>query len=143
MQFIPEHLGLPARDPGALWAAVKEDLQKITRLGADRGLQVNLGKCVLWTPASRETVACQQALSRVHQPKYIPSEGIRVLGAPVVYPEGAGAYSRSLCQKSLGQMREICRVLTHLPAAHMQPKLRLLRFHQGCACATLNADMAR
>jgi hypothetical protein len=117
-------------------SALEEALQKITRLGAERGLQVNLGKCVLWTPASAVTVASYAALSGVHRPPYAPTEGIRVLGAPVVHPEGDGAFSRRPFEKSTAQMHEMCRVLTHLPAAHVQ--YTLLRYClDGCRLAFL------
>ena len=85
-------------------SALEEALQRITRLGAERGLQVNLGKCVLWTPASAEAVTSHAALSEVHRPPYAPTEGIRVLGATVVHPAGDGGFSRRLFDKSLGQM---------------------------------------
>ena len=53
------------------------------------------------------------------------------MGAPMVHPEGDGAYSRELFKKSFDQMSEMCRILTHLPAAHAQ--YTLLRYClDGC-----------
>ena len=101
-------------------SALEEALQKIAAMGAARGLQVNFSKCVSWTPALEEAEAAFPTLNTVHRPLYVPSGGIRVLGAPVVHPEGDGAYSRELFKKSSNQMSEMCRVLTHLPAAHTQ-----------------------
>ena len=92
---------------------------------------MNFSKCVLWTPVAQEDLAPYRTLSQVHKPAYTSDEGIRVLGAPVVHPEGDGAFSRALFNKSLDQMREMCRVLTHLPAAHVQ--YTLLRYcMDGC-----------
>ena len=111
--------------------ALEEALQKIATFGAARGLRVNYAKCVLWTPVGVDRLGSFPALSKVHTPQYAPSEGIRVLGAPVVHPDGDGAFSRSLFQKTLGQLKEMCRVLTHLPAAHAQ--YTLLRYClDGC-----------
>jgi hypothetical protein len=112
-------------------SALEEALHRICVMGAEVGLEVNLSKCILWTPLGADAVAQYPGLRRVQQVPYTNHEGVRVLGTPVGHPDGDGAFGRRLFQRSLGELREMCRILTHLPATHCQ--YTLLRYClDGC-----------
>jgi hypothetical protein len=98
-------------------------LQLVVRMAADRGITLNLPKCLLWGPAFAEgmpaTLQEQCLLRQVPVHPWQTGSGIKVLGVPVCFPTDDG-FARKVWTQRRSKVQRILAVLKHLPQSHVQ-----------------------
>ena len=126
IQALPPELSLNLwyLDDGHLigpLSVLEEALSRIQRLGAEKGIEVNLAKCSLWGPAAGQAVdtTLYPSLSGVHLTPWSRGNGIRVLGLPV-YRLGDYTFATELARSATDKLAEALSLLIKLDDHHTQ-----------------------
>ena len=105
-----------------------DDLATATALlssdGPSLGLHLNLSKCTLWGPAVPAPLPPTLAPMKVVP--WAPGSGLTVLGLPVSFPGGDGAYASAHLNSLVDKLEHVCHLISSLGHPHYQHLL--LRF---------------
>ena len=132
-----------------------EAFRRLRDMAADRGIEVNVGKCRLWGPAfmvpgGGVVGLAGNGLDGIPVVPYVPGSGLKALGVPVCHPGGDGFAGRVWAERVDGVER-LLGLVRLLPQAHVQYTLlrvcldacRVNDLLRGCALGQAVDEFAR